>query len=182
MLPQRLSGFCFKRVRFSSVLFFHSHQLSPRRPTPFQSMPCASSAAHSHVALPPRPLRLPSSCWRARRLTPLVSSCGAPTALRPWPLAPPPALLHHEPCHVCTSWLHSALRTTPRAVSSPFHGNTYRGTHIRARSPGGLTAWPGADPKPYNPGSGQSTHCDEYDTNSTGRCTHPNTRCPSSSR
>ena len=41
-----------------------------------------------------------------------------------------------------------------RAVSSPFHGNTYRGTHIRARSPGGLTAWPGdlaLNPNPAGP-------------------------------
>ena len=118
-----------------------------------RTQPCGTAA------LPPRPLRRallhtrshacapslpraahPVLCWRPcpSPHTTSLQLCGAPTAL----LAPPPALLHHEPCHVCTSWLHSALRTT-RVVSSPFHGNTYRGTHIRARSPGGLAAWPG---------------------------------------
>ena len=146
-------------------------------------MPCASSAAHNHVALPhcrrgrcaarssthaltlytltpalrpSRAQRIPSCAGvRARRLTPLVSSCVEPP--QPfWPLPRPYCTTSHAMI-VCTSWLHSALRTT-RVVSSPFHGNTYRGTHIRAMSPGGLTAWPGDLALNPNPGPAQSTH------------------------
>ena len=50
--------------------------------------------------------------------------------------------------------------------------------HIRVRSPGGLTAWPGDLALNPNPGPAQSTRV----SNSTGRCTHPNTRCSSTSR
>ena len=117
MLPLQRA---FKRFAFPACSFSLASAL-PRRPTPFQSMPCASSAAHSHVALPHcrrgrcaarssthalTPALRPSTRSASRLVlacpsphTTLVSSCGAPTALRPWPLAPPPALLPRAmPC------------------------------------------------------------------------------------
>ena len=113
---------------------------------------------YSHTCAPSLPRAAhPVLCWRPcpSPHTTSLQLCGAPTAL----LAPPPALLHHEPCHDCLHLMAAlSIAHHTRAVSSPFHGNTYRGTHIRARSPGGLTAWPGDLALNPNPGPAQSTH------------------------
>ena len=100
---------------------------------------------YSHTCAPSLPRAAhPVLCWRPcpSPHTTSLQLCGAPTAL----LAPPPALLHHEPCHVCTSWLHSALRTTrvplaPRFTATPTAARTL-GPGRQVVSPRGLATWP----------------------------------------
>ena len=104
----------------------------------------------SHTTLTPalrpsRAQRIPSCAGvRARRLTPLVSSCVEPP--QPfWPLPRPYCTTSHAMI-VCTSWLHSALRTTrvplaPRFTATPTAARTL-GPGRQVVSPRGLATWP----------------------------------------
>ena len=159
---------CFQTVRFSSVLFFtriSSPQATHALPKHAmrllrRTQPCGTAA------LPPRPLRRALLHTRSHTCAPslhaqrISSRAGVPVAshhssLQLWSSHSPPTLASGpSPGPTATSHAMFAphgcaqhCARTPRAVSSPFHGNTYRGTHIRAMSPGGLTAWPGAGPK-----------------------------------
>ena len=151
MLPlQRASNaFAFPACSFSlasalpeatHVLPKHAMRLLRR------TQPCGTAAlpprplrrallhTRSHTTLTPalrpsRAQRIPSCAGvRARRLTPLVSSCVEPP--QPfWPLPRPYCTTSHAMI-VCTSWLHSALRTTrvplaPRFTATPTAARTH---------------------------------------------------------
>ena len=125
---------------------------------------CRTAAAAAAPRAPPHTLSRLRSVPPARSASRLVLACPSPhtTSLQLWSPhspsgpSPGPTAPRAMPCLHLMAALSIAHHT--RAVSSPFHGNTYRGTHIRARSPGGLTAWPGDLALNPNPGPAQSTH------------------------